>query len=151
METVVGIDPGAKGALAIVARDFSKMVLLSEVDASCFNDLIQEHNIKHAFIEKAQAMPGQGVVAMFNYGVGFGRLLAWCEAFKVPFTLIPPQTWTKRMHKGCTGKDAKAKSLIASKRLFPNEKFIPKGCRVPHMGLVDARLIAEYGRLHLGY
>lgn len=97
------------------------------------------------FIEKAQAMPKQGVSSTFNYGTGFGRLIGWCEALGLPFELVTPQAWMRVMHAGTTGTDSKARSLQAAQRLFPGVSLIPGKCRKPHMGLVEALLICEYG------
>lgn len=145
---VMGIDPGKEGAVAIMSNEPATFLYwtLDELDAREFSVLLKQHQVQHVYIEKAQAMPKQGVVSMFTYGMGFGRLIGWCEMAEVPFTLVTPQTWTKEVHKGCTGKKAKEKSQQAVKRLFPKEKCIPEGRRVPHIGVIDALLITEYGR-----
>jgi crossover junction endodeoxyribonuclease RuvC len=144
----MGIDPGLKGALAISHHDDPiKSHLLEGMEYIRFREIIHEHGLHHIFLEKAQAMPKQGVTSMFNYGVGFGKLIGWIESLMIPFTLITPQMWTKELHKGATGKDSKAKSLQVAQRLFPEIDFrATERCKKPHMGLVDAVLIAEYGR-----
>jgi hypothetical protein len=44
-------------------------------------------------------------------------------------------------------KDTKAMALMAVKRLFPNQKLtFGERATVPHDGLVDALLMAEYSR-----
>lgn len=145
---VMGIDPGAKGAVAILSNDPpTRLVwLLSEMSPSIFSEIVKQYEPQHVYLEKAQAMPGQGVSSMFTYGQGFGRLLGWVEMLEIPYTLIAPREWTKDIHKGCIGKDAKEKTLQAMKRIFPKESFLAERGRVPHMGIVDAYAIAEYGR-----
>lgn len=146
--SIMGIDPGLEGAIAILCIDESPVIhLLKQIHYDFFQNITSTYRPNHIYIEKAQAMPKQGVSAMFNYGMGFGRLLGWIEARSIPYTMVPPQTWTKEIHRGCTGKDSKAKSLQAVQRLFPTAELKPtERCRKPHMGLVDALLIAEYGR-----
>lgn len=41
--------------------------------------------------------------------------------------------------------DTKQTSAAAAHKLFPEESFIPKKCRVEHDGVIDAALIAYYG------
>jgi hypothetical protein len=62
--------------------------------------------------------------------------------------------WTKTIHDGIAGIESKPKSRIAIARLFPDaELFNPnipakkKGKRADHMGIIDALLIADFGRL----
>ncbi len=149
---VVGIDPGKQGAIALLSNDPNTCLywLLSDIEEEgpgAFAAIIKDYNVQHAYIEKAQAMPNQGVVSMFTYGMGFGKLVGWCEMMALPYTLVPPKTWTKELHKGCSGADAKAKSEQAARRLFPKELLRPtERSKKLHPGLVDAVLIAEYGR-----
>lgn len=148
---VIGIDPGKQGAIALLCSDPPTTLfwLLSEIEESRttpFEDIVKGYGVQHAYIEKAQSFPQQGIVSTFNYAMGFGKILGWCEMLSLPYTLVRPNLWTKEMHVGCSGKDAKAKSTQAVKRLFPNEKLKLEGSVRLHSGLVDALLIAEYGR-----
>lgn len=146
IEQVFGIDPGEKGAVGISnSTGVHTVELLKYLDVDWFRAATEE-SVCHVFIEKAQAMPKQGVSSVFTYGVGFGTLIGWMEALKLPYTLVTPREWTKELHKGCTGETAKEKSLVAAKRLMPGVSFITNGGRVPHAGLIDAALITEYGR-----
>lgn len=116
-----------------------------ELDLNFFKSAFKNYDVQHVYIEKSQSMPGQGVVSIMTYGTGFGRILGWFDMLYLPYTLVSPRTWTKEMHAGCTGNDAKAKSLQAVRRLFPNENLVVDKCRTPHKGVIDALLIAEYG------
>jgi len=95
-------------------------------------------------------MPGQGNVSMFNYGVGFGTLLGIMATLKIPHTLVHPKTWCKVMHSGTTADEAKARSLEAARRLYPEVQLIRPRCTKPDEGYVDALLIAGYGKRILG-
>lgn len=148
---MIGIDPGKEGAIALLNNDPNTCLFwllrdVAELRTTPFEDIIKAYGVQHAYIEKAQAMPHQGVVSMFTYGTGYGRILGWCEMLALPYTLVPPKTWTKEIHQGCTGTDAKAKSAQAVKRLFPTENLRIDGSVKLHPGLIDALLIAEYGR-----
>ena len=148
MKYVIGIDPGQKGAVAILSdcslsvhpmpeHPFDLALLLSKLPTAK----------SHVFVEKAQAMPKQGACSMFNYGRGFGEILGVIAALGFSHTLVPPQTWTKVMHRGCYGKDSKAKSLDAATRLFPHVDLLRTAkCFKPDEGYIDALLIAEYGK-----
>lgn len=63
---------------------------------------------------------------------------------------VTPQRWQKailgKLEKGQT----KPAALTKAKQLWPDEKWLatPRS-RTPHTGLVDAALIAEYGRIKL--
>lgn len=145
---VFGIDPGAEGAVAVGGeRDIHTVELLKEVTPDWIRQVHHGVSHCHVYLEKAQAMPGQGVSSMFNYGVGFGTIIGWLEALKLPYTLVTPREWTKELHKGCTGETAKEKSLMAARRLFPMMKLeASERSRKPHAGIIDALLICEYGR-----
>ncbi len=149
---ILGIDPGKQGAVALLCNDPNTTLfwLLSDIEESRstpFDHIVEAYGVQHAYIEKAHAMPGQGVTSMFNYGMGFGKILGWCEMIGLPYTLVPPQVWTKEIHQGCSGANAKEKSAQAVRQLFPKEdlKATPRSVRL-HPGFIDALLIAEYGR-----
>lgn len=147
MACLMGIDPGKNGAICVVDRENGvHFFLLKEFLANDLKGIHYRDGISCAYLEKAQAMPGQGVSSMFNYGTRYGRIMGWLEMLFIPYVLVPPQTWTKEMHQGCTGNTSKDKSKQAIQRLFPNEDFCLPGKKKIHEGLMDARLIAEYGR-----
>ena len=53
----------------------------------------------------------------------------------------------KKPRKKAKKVDTKATSLKAAKRLFPKANFLKtEKCTVPHNGIVDSYLLAEYGR-----
>lgn len=168
----LGIDPGKKGAIVLLKKGKMfkqyQMPLIGGkvVDIHTLDSIFKKYGerIEHAWIEKVAAMPRQGVVSMFSFGVDYGILQGLLAGNRIPFTLIRPQEWQREMFKGVSvikktkkkqGKnktkknvkvlDNKSMALIAAKRLFPDQTFIPKGKRVPQDGLVDASLIALNG------
>lgn len=152
---VLGIDPGKQGAIALLCNDpyTTDFWLMRDIEENrtSLEAIIRcdkrDYQVDHVFIEKAQAFPGMSSVHSFQYAVNFGKLLGTLEQLGTPYTMIPPQTWTKAMHLGCTGKTPKEKSSQAVKRLFPKENLrnITENVRLLE-GLVDSLLIAEFGR-----
>jgi hypothetical protein len=102
------------------------------------------------FFEKAHAMPQQGVSSTFKTGQGFGLMEMALVALDVPYQIIDANAWTKEMHKGVTGGEPKAKSLLLASRLFPALPLkTPRGTKLTMDGRADAALIAYYGLVHV--
>lgn len=166
---VLGIDPGRTGGIAIVAVDEPGKAFVSAMpdsDASLaqlLTKLCKSIPISLAYVERAQPMPGQGVISMFTYGQHFGAILQTLVMLAVGVELIPPQSWQKvfpglaneRRAPGTvqeTGKAAqraqrerraaiKKRSLALAKELYPH--LIPKIKNKD--GLSDALLIGTFG------
>jgi crossover junction endodeoxyribonuclease RuvC len=140
---IVGIDPGITGGIAalypdgrIVAHDIPTVD--GSVDVDALVRRIREHAPRLALIEKAQAMPRQGVVSVFKYGTAFGALCAVTALCEIPTRLVSPWKWKNHF-----GLDAdKEKSRALAIRLWP-------GCglfeRKKDHGKAKAALIARYG------
>jgi hypothetical protein len=146
----LGIDPGQKGGLALVCAKTKAVWYLPMPDNFlALKEVIENCKIKgetHAWLEKAQVMPKQGIVSAFNYGKHFGELCAALTMLEIPYTLVSPQTWSKKMHLGVGIKDPKKKTLAIARRLYPKEKFLAtQRSKVAHSGIVDAIIIARYG------
>ncbi len=152
----IGIDPGAKGGISFVSEKQGEFSMpLPQVGE--LRDLLiswqEDFGIKHVFIEKAQAMPLQGVCSMFSYGYHAGTLEGVFQALFIPFTLVTPKEWQKEMFKGTKVspksilKATKDRALQVARRLFPKQKFIATlKCKKPHDGMIDSILIAEFCR-----
>lgn len=88
---VAGIDPGVKGAWAILDEDGT---------IGSYGTYENRHeaelaNCDLAVLEKVSARPGQGVVSVFTFGVSFGIWQGHLESYGTPFELITPQRWQK--------------------------------------------------------
>lgn len=120
------------------------------LDIKAINSLLKSYRSKTAkcFIEKAQVFPGQGGVSNFNYGYGNGILVAVLTVCGYDFDLVAPKTWTAVIHEPVSFvKDAKQKSKMIAFEMNPEEIYLAgKRSKVPHEGIIDAYLIAEYGR-----
>jgi hypothetical protein len=81
---------------------------------------------------------------------GFGQLEGLCAGIPISYELVHPRSWQPKMLPAGQG-DTKARAVLAAKRLFPSfDLRAHDGCRVPHKGIPDALLIAEFGRRRLG-
>lgn len=162
---VMGIDPGFGGAFVVtdggIYFRYEMMPTIGEGDyrridfigaTRILRSFLDDHWAPQIFLERAIPM-AMGAKGAFSYGRGFEALILAIETAGIAFTLIEPSKWTKEMHQGISADlKAKAKSLIAVKRLFP--KLVeqlplrPKGGI--HDGPIDALLIAAYGLRTLG-
>lgn len=149
----IGIDPGLKGGICGVDKTGNLCILeamptiSSEIDLIEIERLLSGHTVRHVIMEKAQAMPRQGVSSTFSYGVNFGRILGFLAISRISYTLVSPRIWQKSLFTGVDKRKPKAMALVAARRIWPKEDFLATlRSKVPHDGLVDAALIAEYCR-----
>ena len=156
MKTIIAIDPGASGGLA-VAR-FGKtecypipdthgdlLALLRDIKAAA--DLeCEPHGPKPATVcvlEEVNGFTGkaQPGSAMFRFGEHFGFVKGVVQALGIKLVLVRPQTWQKVFGLGtasrCTGKtEWKNKLKAEAQRRFPHLKVTLK--------TADALLILEF-------
>lgn len=139
--------------VAAINPSRAKMKTVKSVDHAKLTKFLQECQTQGSFktyIERVGARAGDGVVGAFNFGYSHGCV---CQAasFFSEITLVTPQRWTNFMHKGISkAVDPKRRSRDVIRLLFPHQveqMKRHKGDKAFHSGLVDARLIAEYGRL----
>lgn len=147
MKAYVGIDPGKSGAIAVIRED--GQVETYTFDPSVYAtvlDYISKNTDPICCLEKVGAMPGQGVVSMFNFGHNFGFIEGVLTVTKMPYQLVPPQTWKKEF----SLTSDKAKSIEVCQKLFPNANLMATNrSRKPSDGIAEALLMAEYARRRL--
>jgi len=148
---ILGIDPGAGGSLCVLdisTGDYVdhlqmpkiKVGKANRVNAAAVTDFIKKHRekIKHCYLEKVHAMPGQGVSSMFSFGHSAGIVEGVVVAMGLPLTLITPQSWKKKV--GLIGKDKDAARSRAI-QLYPGIRDLDlKG---KGQALADSLLIAR--------
>jgi len=161
----IGIDPGTKGGFVVLdeqgeVEDWLVMPMIGkEYDVRVIVDFLTKHKDSHIFIENVKAVSGIPVssTSSFNFGFGVGLLNGIIYTLKIPFTKVAVPVWQKTMWEGVAvhtksngKKDTKTMSMIAARRLFPQEDFLatPRSS-VAHEGLVDSALIAKHGYLSL--
>ena len=100
---IIGIDPGAGGAMVIWDKKISK-IYKCPADTETMADIIKESlyinrakNVREvfAYIELVHAMPHDGRSSLFKFGTNYGKWLGILGAYKVPTTLVSPQKWMK--------------------------------------------------------
>ena len=95
---IIGIDPGLSGAIAVLENNkvlnMFDMPVMSEgkknkrqLNSALLVNLIKE-NIENSVevavvVEQVNAMPGQGVTSMFNFGQTFGAIKGICAALEL--------------------------------------------------------------------
>ena len=100
----------------------------------------------HAFVEKAQSMPGQGIASTARYMTGYGQILGILAGLYIPKTLVHPRTWKTKMMKDMPKE--KGASILRCQQLYPEfaKEFLTLK---KHHGRADAILIAAYGVLEI--
>jgi crossover junction endodeoxyribonuclease RuvC len=151
---ILGVDPGVRGGLAIVAiNDGAAPQLIDaidipvtgvgakeRVDVLAIRAWVTAHQPQHASIERAQAMPKQGASSGFKYGRAVGAIEAVLACCEIPMTIIEPTTW-KKFHQ-LRGSDKEAGRQRAL-QLFPSAHTLL--ARKKDHGRGEAALIALTG------
>ncbi len=150
---ILGIDPGASGALAFF--DISKGVLdihnmpvvevkrggkgKREVSPQMLKAIIGARQVDSAFLEKVGAMPGQGISSMYQFGRSVGMVEGVLAALDIPTSYVTPQVWQKSVS-ARGGKDA---SRARAAELYP--AYAANFQLKKDNGKADAALIAWFG------
>lgn len=148
---IIGIDPGLKGALALI--EDGKLVEVVDIEASdsrinaaYLAAVIQRWQPDFAVCESVTARPGQGVTSMFTFGHGLGTITAVLATLCVPYLLIRPQVWQSHFEiQSLSSAKAEHKREIADRAeaLFPGAPLYgPRGTLKD--GRSDALLLARY-------
>nr|DAN03998.1 MAG TPA: HOLLIDAY JUNCTION RESOLVASE [Caudoviricetes sp.] len=138
----VGVDVGKKGGFAIIDDDLIATYPYNDQDFISFMSSLKEKKAT-ACIEQVGAMPGQGVTSMFSFGKSAGFLEGVMQALGIKYQLVRPQTWKKEFGLN----SSKQKSIDVCRKLFPNVSLLAsERCRIPHDGMAEALLMAEYAR-----
>ena len=151
---IVGIDPGACGGISSISTDQKDLsycampVIGKEIDVNTIVNFLMQDAPQMVYIEHSQAIHKMSARSMFSFGKNFGILIGIVSAMKLPFCLVKPKVWQKAMFVGTDTSDKpKSRAACAAYRLFPEHDFkASQRCKKEHDGIVDATLIAEYGR-----
>ena len=90
-------------------------------------------------VEHVNAMPGQGVTSMFNFGQSFGVIKGICSALSLPIYFVRPTKWRKYFNLIKTNKDASRTKVI---EIYP--EISSQISRKKDSNKADAILIARY-------
>lgn len=165
MNRFIGVDPGLKGAIAIIDENgywiqiqdtptitFQKgkknktEYNIGEIKRVLFNFIDISSDKTTVFVEKMQSMPpGIRVQASFSLGYCQGLFEGILTALEIPYQLVISKHWQKHFQITKPKGDKKTQSFQIASRLFPTATLTgPKGGVKD--GRSDALLIAEYGR-----
>lgn len=157
----VGIDPGVNGGLCLLNATGHIIECVRTprtkdgIDVNAMTDLIRDwmkKDLLTIYVENVHAIFGAGAKNTFNFGANLGIIFGVLGALGLQFHLVTPREWQKLLHVDENGeklidKDPKKRSLLASRRIFRDFGFLATDrSSVPHDGMIDAALIAEYGR-----
>ena len=151
---IFGIDPGVSGAISILenkkvlevfdmptmidGKKNKKQVNGSQI-ANIFKEIINTEDEITVIVEHVNAMPGQGVTSMFNFGQSFGVIKGVCSALSLPIYFIRPTKWKKHFNLINVNKDASRTKAI---EIYP--EISNKLSRKKDSNRADAILIARY-------
>ena len=151
---IIGIDPGLSGAIAILEDDKvldvvdipvmsegkkNKKQLNSAHLAQYIENNILDVNKTIVVVEQVNAMPGQGVTSMFNFGQTFGAIKGISAALKLPIFFVRPSKWKKHFELLKASKDASRTKTI---EMYPS--LADKLSRKKDVNKSDAILIARF-------
>ncbi len=117
--------------------------------------LAHRADIEFGVIELATPFAKQGLGSTFITGLNAGRLEGILAGLRIPYSLVRPAAWSKMFPHDVTEQVDRGlrKRLIKNARADLVRKWFPKvdfrlseRCRTLHDGMVDATLIAVYGR-----
>ncbi len=151
---IIGIDPGLSGAIAILENNkvlnLFDIPVMSEgkknkrqLNSALLVSLLKE-NIKNdeevaVAVEQVNAMPGQGVTSMFNFGQTFGAIKGICAALDLPIFFVRPSKWKKHFELINSSKDSSRTKAI---EMYP--KLSNQLSKKKDVNKSDAILIARF-------
>jgi crossover junction endodeoxyribonuclease RuvC len=155
--TILGVDPGIRGAIVAVDDGATPQLVAAidipvtgtgakeRVDAIALRAWIVTHKPQHAYVERAQAMPKQGASTGFKYGRAVGAIEAVLACCEIAMTVIEPSAW-KKLHqlRGGDKEGGRQRAL----QLFPAQHALLALKR--WHGRAESALIALYGAQLIG-
>ena len=152
--TIIGIDPGLSGGIAVLENnkvlDIFDMPVMSEgkknkrqLNSAQLVKLIKDNISKNeevsVVVEQVNAMPGQGVTSMFNFGQTFGAIKGVCAALGLPIFFVRPAKWKKHFELINSSKDSSRTKAIEMYPSLSNDLAKKKD-----VNKSDAILIARF-------
>ena len=151
---IIGIDPGLSGAIAVLKNNkvlgIFDMPTMSEgkknkkqLNSAQLVNLLKENIVENedvsVVVEQVNAMPGQGVTSMFNFGQTFGAIKGICATLNLPIYFVRPSKWKKHFELINSSKDASRTKAI---EMYPT--FADRLSKKKDVNKSDAILIARY-------
>jgi len=151
---IIGIDPGLSGAIAVLedikVLSLFEMPVMAEgkknkrqLNSAQLVNIIKENTNDDediaVIVEQVNAMPGQGVTSMFNFGQTFGAIKGVCAALGLPIFFVRPSKWKKHFELINSSKDASRTKVI---EMYPS--FSKQLAKKKDVNKSDAILIARF-------
>ena len=151
---IIGVDPGLSGAIAILedkkVSSIIDMPVMAEgkknkrqLNSAQLVNIIKENtNPKDdiaVVVEQVNAMPGQGVTSMFNFGQTFGAIKGICAALSLPIFFVRPSKWKKHFNLINASKDSSRTKVI---EMYPS--LSSQLAKKKDVNKSDAVLIARF-------
>ena len=151
---IIGIDPGLSGAIAVLENvkvlSLFEMPVMAEgkknkrqLNSAQLVNIIKENTNGDeeiaVIVEQVNAMPGQGVTSMFNFGQTFGAIKGVCAALGLPIFFVRPSKWKKHFELINSSKDASRTKVI---EMYPS--FSKQLAKKKDVNKSDAILIARF-------
>ena len=151
---IIGIDPGLSGAIAILENykvlNIFDMPVMSEgkknkrqLNSALLVNLLKQNIASDEdvaiVVEQVNAMPGQGVTSMFNFGQSFGAIKGVCAALNLPIFFVRPSKWKKHFELINSSKDSSRTKAI---EMYPS--LADQLAKKKDVNKSDAILIARF-------
>ena len=141
---IAAIDPGMKGAIALLYNDNTLYVedmptLDKAVNGAALANLFREFPPTHVWLEATNSF-GMGRQSAYNFGKGVGVMHGVMATLEIPYTQVSPAKW-KKAYGLSRDKDA---SRAAATRLFP--AYADKFKRKKDDGRAEAALMALWAK-----
>lgn len=151
---VIGIDPGNKGAVAVLdgsgalievwdmptvelkVGKATKTRISAELLA---HELRQLDDVRCVYMEGVSSSPQMGVSSAFAFGEGFGMVKGVLAALEMPLVLVPPAKWKRDMNLNKSKDGSRAKAIAT----WPSQA--KEFARVKDDGRAEACLIGKWG------
>lgn len=151
MSIYIGVDPGKKGAMAIMGYSNTTgeryMMKIIPFDPQEYIKTLKQFNGATVCIEQVHSLPREGVKSVWSFGQTYGWLLGVLDAVGLSYQTVPPNLWKKDFS---LLRADKKQSIEVCKRLFPGvELRRTDKCRTDDDNMADAALICEYARRHM--
>lgn len=159
MSYVIGIDPGNKGAIAVLTvlgelvevwdMPTLEMKVGKAIKTRISAELLAQElrnwdNVHACYMEAVSSSPQMGVSSAFAFGEGFGIVKGVLAALSVPLVLVPPAKWKRDMGLNQSKDGSRAKAIAKWPKHAGEFKLIK------HDGRAESALIGLWGVANAG-
>jgi crossover junction endodeoxyribonuclease RuvC len=145
-QTIIGIDPGAGGAIAVWHNGELDLMDMPTVEirgrrhvaAAVIAERLKPHRGAMAVLEQVQGVQGTGATSAFSFGRSAGIVEGVLAGLGIATHLVRPQLWTREMG---VSRD-KGHHRAAAQQLWPQQAAA--FARVKDDGRADAALLVAW-------